>query len=79
MRTVSAVLPMMATSAATLPAGAEWSYEVKWDGYRLKLKAFARHGRKPQSEIHNTPAPSVGPYFLAAGVSTVSMRLPARI
>ena len=27
---------MMAVSAATLPTGAEWSYEVKWDGYRAQ-------------------------------------------
>jgi bifunctional non-homologous end joining protein LigD len=27
---------MMATSASRLPAGAEWSYEVKWDGYRAQ-------------------------------------------
>jgi bifunctional non-homologous end joining protein LigD len=27
---------MMAMSAATLPVGAEWSYEVKWDGYRAQ-------------------------------------------
>jgi bifunctional non-homologous end joining protein LigD len=27
---------MMAVSAARLPAGAEWSYEVKWDGYRAQ-------------------------------------------
>ena len=27
---------MMAVSAATLPGGAEWSYEVKWDGYRAQ-------------------------------------------
>ena len=26
--------PMLATSAVVLPAGQEWSYEVKWDGYR---------------------------------------------
>ena len=31
---------MMATSAARLPVGREWSYEVKWDGYRAQaLKA----------------------------------------
>jgi bifunctional non-homologous end joining protein LigD len=30
---------MLATAAATLPVGAEWTYEVKWDGYRtLALK-----------------------------------------
>jgi DNA ligase D-like protein (predicted ligase) len=27
---------MMAVSAATLPVGPEWSYEVKWDGYRAQ-------------------------------------------
>lgn len=26
--------PMLATSAATVPAGAGWIYEIKWDGYR---------------------------------------------
>ena len=25
---------MLATAAAKLPVGAEWTYEVKWDGYR---------------------------------------------
>ena len=33
---------MMAVSAATLPAGAEWSYEVKWDGYRAQA---VKHGK----------------------------------
>jgi bifunctional non-homologous end joining protein LigD len=27
---------MMAVPASTLPAGADWSYEVKWDGYRAQ-------------------------------------------
>jgi bifunctional non-homologous end joining protein LigD len=27
---------MMAVSAATLPVGDDWSYEVKWDGYRAQ-------------------------------------------
>lgn len=26
---------MLATSAASLPTGADWTYEVKWDGYRV--------------------------------------------
>jgi bifunctional non-homologous end joining protein LigD len=26
--------PMLASAAETLPEGPEWSYEVKWDGYR---------------------------------------------
>src|SRR5581483_6835709 len=29
-----AIKPMLASSAAELPTGADWSYEVKWDGYR---------------------------------------------
>jgi bifunctional non-homologous end joining protein LigD len=31
------VPPMMATIASELPIGAQWSYEVKWDGYRAEL------------------------------------------
>jgi DNA ligase D-like protein (predicted ligase) len=35
--------PMMAVPARVLPVGDEWSYEVKWDGYRtLALKEGAR-------------------------------------
>jgi bifunctional non-homologous end joining protein LigD len=26
--------PMLATAATALPRGSEWTYEVKWDGYR---------------------------------------------
>ena len=43
MGTVRPVRPMLATSADTLPRGADWTYEVKWDGYRtLALKDGAR-------------------------------------
>jgi bifunctional non-homologous end joining protein LigD len=28
---------MMAVAARTLPVGPEWSYEVKWDGYRAQI------------------------------------------
>ena len=35
--------PMLATAAAALPEGSEWTYEVKWDGYRaLAVKAGRR-------------------------------------
>ena len=34
---------MLATSADKLPVGKEWTYEVKWDGYRtLALKEGSR-------------------------------------
>jgi bifunctional non-homologous end joining protein LigD len=28
---------MMAVPAAALPAGPDWTYEVKWDGYRAQI------------------------------------------
>ena len=28
---------MMAVSAAMLPSGPDWTYEVKWDGYRAQV------------------------------------------
>src|SRR5437763_7134918 len=31
------VPPMLATSATSLPDGDEWTYEVKWDGYRAQV------------------------------------------
>ena len=35
--------PMLATSATTLPVGSDWTYEVKWDGYRvLAIKSGPR-------------------------------------
>jgi ATP-dependent DNA ligase len=32
----SSIPPMLATRVAKLPDGAEWEYEVKWDGYRIE-------------------------------------------
>ena len=32
--TLGPVRPMLATAAAKLPVGPQWTYEVKWDGYR---------------------------------------------
>jgi bifunctional non-homologous end joining protein LigD len=34
--------PMLATAAATLPVGLDWTYEVKWDGYRPRRQDGAR-------------------------------------
>jgi ATP dependent DNA ligase domain len=40
---VPTLRPMLASSAAHLPKGPGWSYEVKWDGYRtLALKDCSR-------------------------------------
>ena len=34
---------MLASSAATLPEGDQWSYEVKWDGYRTLASKDGTH------------------------------------
>jgi bifunctional non-homologous end joining protein LigD len=39
------IRPMLATLVDTLPRGAEWSYEVKWDGYRTLLRKEGRQVR----------------------------------
>ena len=45
------VPPMLATRVEKLPEGAEWEYEVKWDGYRIEalkdeatVRLFSRRG-----------------------------------
>lgn len=45
------VAPMLATRVETLPEGAEWEHEVKWDGYRIEaakdgstVRLFSRRG-----------------------------------
>src|SRR6266852_5027463 len=41
--TMTDLQPMLAVSAPTLPTGPDWTYEVKWDGYRaLAIKDGAR-------------------------------------
>jgi bifunctional non-homologous end joining protein LigD len=37
--------PMMALSRAALPTGSQWTYEVKWDGYRTIAQKDGRHVR----------------------------------
>src|SRR5256885_6265920 len=44
--------PMLASTATELPAGPDWSYEVKWDGYRVLasregsvLRLTSRHSK----------------------------------
>jgi bifunctional non-homologous end joining protein LigD len=36
---------MLASAATVLPTGAEWSYEVKWDGYRIIAVKDGAHVR----------------------------------
>lgn len=42
---IPVVRPMLATLAPALPRGSEWTYEVKWDGYRTLARKEGRHVR----------------------------------
>src|SRR5574339_215825 len=61
--------PMMATPATVLPVGDDWSYEVKWDGYRTlerlnataalvdgELVAIDEQGRPSFQALHHQAA-----------------------
>jgi bifunctional non-homologous end joining protein LigD len=39
------IRPMLATLVDALPRGAEWTYEVKWDGYRTLLRKEGKQVR----------------------------------
>ena len=43
--------PMLASSAAHLPEGEHWSYEVKWDGYRTLA---VKQGTRVPAGLHGT-------------------------
>jgi bifunctional non-homologous end joining protein LigD len=52
---------MLASSATVLPRGAEWTYEVKWDGYRTialkdgaRVKLFSRNLKDATSQCPPT-------------------------
>lgn len=52
--------PMLATAAARLPEGPGWTYEVKWDGYRLlavKDGAAVRLQSRNMKDVTRTYAP----------------------
>ena len=52
--------PMLALLAEKLPTGPEWSYEVKWDGYRcLAEKTGGRIILHSRRATHGTNYPSV--------------------
>jgi bifunctional non-homologous end joining protein LigD len=59
------VEPMLATLAVTIPEGSEWTYEIKWDGFRGlcflkggKLRVVSRNGHLLNGhfpELENLP------------------------
>jgi bifunctional non-homologous end joining protein LigD len=52
--------PMLATSATKLPTGPDWTYEVKWDGYRAiaekRGRAVRLHSRNQKDLTQNYPS-----------------------
>jgi bifunctional non-homologous end joining protein LigD len=58
---------MMATLASKLPVGDDWSYEVKWDGYRAQLvkdgprvRLISRNLKDLTADYPQIPAAAVG-------------------
>ena len=54
----SSVTPMLAVLGNALPAGTDWLYEVKWDGYRAicfidggKVRMLSRRGNKLEKQF----------------------------
>ena len=64
---IAPVPPMMATLASTLPVGDDWTYEVKWDGYRAQLvkdgprvRLVSRNLKDLTADYPQIPAAAVG-------------------
>jgi bifunctional non-homologous end joining protein LigD len=62
--------PMMAVAAKSLPHGSEWSYEVKWDGYRAQV---VKHG--PRVSIASRNLKDITGQF--AGITAAAARIRA--
>ncbi len=64
-------LPMEAETVAALPAGAEWEYEPKWDGFRCLAFRDAAH-----VDLQSKSAKPLGRYFpeLVAELRALSAR-----
>jgi bifunctional non-homologous end joining protein LigD len=74
-----AVAPMMATRATVLPRGEDWSYEVKWDGYRAEAVKNGQTVTVASRNLKNITRqfPAVG--AAAAGVRAKSAVLDGEI
>lgn len=54
---------MLLTSSTTVPVGPDWTYELKWDGYRAI--ATIRDGRLHLRSRHGTPMLELFPELAA--------------
>jgi bifunctional non-homologous end joining protein LigD len=70
---------MMAVSAAVLPDGAEWSYEVKWDGYRAQIVKDGRAVSLASRNLKNITRQFPEVVRAAAGLRATSAVLDGEI
>ena len=61
MASLGFVLPMLATRVQKLPSGADWEYEVKWDGYRI---VAVKSGGRRSSSFRRRGAGYTGKFWL---------------
>jgi bifunctional non-homologous end joining protein LigD len=70
---------MMAVSAATLPVGPDWSYEVKWDGYRAQAVKDGRAVSLASRNLKNITRQFPGIADAAARIEAQSALLDGEI
>jgi bifunctional non-homologous end joining protein LigD len=77
--TLTPVVPMIATLATELPRGDEWSYEVKWDGYRALLIRTARRTQLVSRNLKDLTRDYAHIADAARGVSSQDFALDGEI
>jgi bifunctional non-homologous end joining protein LigD len=70
---------MMATVAANAPVGEQWSYEVKWDGYRALLLKDARRTRLLSRNLKDLTAAYPHIAAAASGLTPAPVMLDGEI
>jgi DNA ligase D-like protein (predicted ligase) len=73
------VSPMLATPAARLPEGDDWSYEVKWDGYRTLVEKNGANVRLLSRNLKNVTRQYPGVAGAVAKIAADSVLLDGEI
>jgi bifunctional non-homologous end joining protein LigD len=70
---------MMAVPAAALPAGPDWTYEVKWDGYRAQIVKNGATVSLASRNLKNITTQFPGIAHAAAGLAVRTALLDGEI